>query len=229
VGKLPTREEAEARYPHGTFARYKLAACTCLPCRLTNVRWWKENRTDRLPPWQLQYQGHRYVVRNRYEGTIDSRHLDRHAAVARLHRLNDGHAPTVSAARWHVEHLRAHGMGLRTIADRAGVSRSTLQALLRGDLRRPFRRTLEWLVAVTIEPRGGAVIDAGATWEQIGCLRAAGWKSEEISHVLGNSDRHLQIGRKRCTAQTATRVRALHDAAWRREGDLRRVCSHSLG
>jgi hypothetical protein len=191
-------------------------------------RWHEENRTRRLPPWQLKCvgRGTTYIVRNRNDGSIDSRHREKRPAVARLRQLNDGHDPTVRATQFHVDRLRAHGMGLGTIAERAGVSRTTVQALMREEHPRPFRRTMERLLAVTIEPRGGALVDAAMTWELIRCLFEAGWKREAVSHALGNRDRHLQIGRKRCHARTEARVRELHDLEWGRSGTLRELCAH---
>jgi hypothetical protein len=91
--KLPTHAEAEARYAHGTFARYKLAACTCLPCRLAGSRWREEHVTNRLPPWRLHHAHGVYVVRNRFDGTIDSRHTFARSALSRVVVLIDGHVP----------------------------------------------------------------------------------------------------------------------------------------
>lgn len=225
---LPTREEAEARYPHGTFARYKLARCSCFECRLAGSRRRQGYNARWLPPWQLKCvgRGRIYIVRNRHDGSIDSRHREKPPAVARVRQLNDGHALTVRATRFHVERLRAHGMGLRTIAEHARISPSTLRQLMNQPHPRPFRRTMERILAVGVELRGGAIVDAGATWELVACLEAAGWTQRRISEALGNCDRHLQIGRKRCHARTETRIRELHDSEWRLSGRLRELCGH---
>jgi|GEM_PF-1453678 len=49
---LPTPEEAAARYPHGTRARYYLGKCKCFPCRLANSDYETARAAARRGPWQ---------------------------------------------------------------------------------------------------------------------------------------------------------------------------------
>ncbi len=128
--------------------------------------------------------------------------------------------------RQHVRTLQACGLGLRRIADAAGVNRKTLQALLGG---RPARGTgpqekLRAAIAAAIlavEPTldllgDKTVIDGSGTRRRIQALVTIGWSQAKLAERLGWEPGNLSalLRRDRTVAATARAVRALFDELW---------------
>lgn len=105
--------------------------------------------------------------------------------------------------REHIEHLRAHGIGYKTIADRAGVSRTAVRMLIYGredytpaghgprhgeTLKRISRTKAEKILAIkpTLDnlPKS-ALVPARATVRRVQALVAFGWSQSKIAHHLG--------------------------------------------
>lgn len=54
--RLPTPEEASARYAHGTYARYRLGKCRCFDCRVAvaNYVYERNARRSEVIPYRLR-------------------------------------------------------------------------------------------------------------------------------------------------------------------------------
>lgn len=108
-------------------------------------------------------------------------------------------------ARAHLALLRRCGVGLRTVADVAGVGRSVLQRITRGLRARAdvVRRVLE----VGPEAAGdGAYVPASRAWSAIGKLLALGLTRGEIAQGIGKESAALQLGRRRITRRNEHEV-----------------------
>lgn len=126
---------------------------------------------------------------------------------------------TATPARRHVQWLSRQGVGLKTIADTAGVSHGTLSKLIYGDRTRgmpPSRRirphTAERILAVTpSSAANGARTPAAPTWQIVDQLLARGWTKAAIAHAIGQTGTGLQLGRRHVTRRNANAIRALLD------------------
>ncbi|WVX89124.1 helix-turn-helix DNA binding domain protein [Gordonia phage Hibiscus] len=126
-------------------------------------------------------------------------HMTRQQAYGRWESTYIDAQPT----REHVERLRAAGMGTRTIAQTAGVSRTILQCLIHGKPRNGHReppskriskRNAEKLLAVPvpddIRDQSGNV-DALGTRRRLQALIAYGYSQRDISRRLGYATDNL--------------------------------------
>jgi len=169
-----------------------------------------------MPPAQVLGPRHPHGTRIRYMGGC--RCLPCRAANARYAtecrvRCEAGESNEIvsaASARKHLEALGAMGVGYKTVARVARVSRTVAAKIRfghRAHCRRQVRdRILEvgrWAIA------DGAHVDARPTWKRIEEIRAAGWPKVKIAEAPGNK-RALQIGRRRCTAGHARAIRRLH-------------------
>lgn len=117
-------------------------------------------------------------------------------------------------ARQHVEELMAAGVGMKTIAARAGVPHGTLSKLIYGDSQRnmaPSKRVRPETLAklLTVSPRDtaeGARIPAGPTWVNIRKLVRAGVPKVRIAERIGQGGPGLQIGRRYVTTRNARAI-----------------------
>ncbi|MBL8909852.1 MAG: hypothetical protein JNM17_04020 [Archangium sp.] len=101
-------------------------------------------------------------------------------------------------ARAHLALLRRCGVGLRTVADVAGIGRSVLQRITRGLRARAdvVRRVLD----VGPEAAGdGAYVPASRAWSAVGKLLNLGLTRGEIAQGIGRETAALQLGRRRIT------------------------------
>ena len=138
------------------------------------------------------------------------------AAVAEA---KDRTAPAyVSAgpARAHVEWLSGQGVGLKRVAKVSGVSHGSLWKIVYGrDGKRSKRirpATAERILAVTpADVADGAKVPAGATWERLDALIAAGVPKAELARRLGQKGPGLQLSRAVVTAGHARAVAVMHD------------------
>lgn len=111
----------------------------------------------------------------------------------------------------HVRELQKLGVGYKTVAARAGVSKSSLLKLLTGERTRCRPDMVVKILDVPIDAAlvaDGQYVDAAFTWHLIGQLLEMGWTKVGIAEVLGQS-RALQLGREQVTAAHARAVRAL--------------------
>lgn len=221
------RDLAEQRYPHGTRARYHLGKCRCEDCRRAVRDYERERQAERRKPWQARYSptANLYVVRNGETGEIVFRTPNRAAAKRRKRALNeaeyceaDNELISTDEVRAHCAWLQAQGVGLKTVAKRAGISYSVLQRIV-GLWGRPIARTryatAEKILGVgkrAIE--GGARVEAAETIELLDRLIAAGYKKFWIAKELGAKGERpgLQVGRNRrfVSVRNARKVHALY-------------------
>ncbi|WP_050506943.1 hypothetical protein [Streptomyces rimosus] len=137
--------------------------------------------------------------------------------------------PYVNAApvRTHLHRLQACGLGLRRIAQVAGVDRKRLQAILNG---RPERGTPPQhqvrprlaQAVLAIEPTEellapATAIDATGTRRRVQALVAAGWPQARLAAHLRMAPGSITalLARERVCVRTARAVRALYDRLWR--------------
>jgi transcriptional regulator with XRE-family HTH domain len=157
------------------------------------------------------------------------------AAAASAYNINRERA--IAYGRWrpfvdaepvlrHVRDLQACGLGLRRIAEAAGVDRKRLQGLLTG---RPERGTgpqekVRPALAAAILAVGPSfdllgdktVIDASGTRRRLQALVALGWSQAKLADRLGWTPASFGTLMKesRTIVATARKVRALYDALW---------------
>ena len=120
-------------------------------------------------------------------------------------------------AREHVAWLAAHGVGLKRVAEKSGVSHGTLSKLVYGsDRRGPSTRirptTRDAIIAV--KPSDGAPgsrIPAAPTHANVARLIDAGWSKMAISAAIGQGGKSLQLGDRWVTRRNAEAIRVLLD------------------
>lgn len=111
-------------------------------------------------------------------------------------------------AREHLEQLGAAGVGLRTVAERSGVARSTLQAVVAGQ-RRLSRTVAAAILGVDDGPPATVIVDATATRQLIDRMAAAGFTRQRQADELGVRGQLLPPGRQAVTLARAEAVAAL--------------------
>lgn len=108
----------------------------------------------------------------------------------------------------HLKLLQSAGVTLHTVSRASGVSRSSLERLVQGDIRRTRRSTSDRILAVG---SGDAFyVDATETWEFLDALIARGFTRMALAKHLGLRGRELQVNRVRVTTATARKVGALY-------------------
>ena len=116
-------------------------------------------------------------------------------------------------AREHLEYLSAKGVGLRTVQERSGVGRTTLQSILSGRARRSRAETIAAILAVGTHVRApGGRVDAGPTWELLEDMLRYGYTQGYLAKRLGATYHKpvLQISRDMVLQATADKVAELH-------------------
>jgi transcriptional regulator with XRE-family HTH domain len=126
-------------------------------------------------------------------------------------------------AREHLLWLEQHGVGLRTVCEVSGVSRSALSLIRKGV--RPVSRseTITAILAVhTGNAAPGAVIDGAPTMALIDELLALGHTKGAVAQMLGASTKALQVCKRgTIRRETADKVAELHEQLTR-ERDAQR-------
>jgi len=126
-------------------------------------------------------------------------------------------------ARQHLLWLEQHGVGLRTVCEVSGVSRSALSLIRKGT--RPVSRpeTITAILAVhTGDAAAGAVIDGTRTMQLVDELLALGHTKGDLAVMLGASTKALQVcQRGTVRRETADKVQQLHERLTR-ERDAQR-------
>jgi len=119
-----------------------------------------------------------------------------------------------SEAREHLLWLGKEGVGLRTVSERSGVARSTLNEIRSGRRRRCTPRLVDKILAVGLHRAAdGCHIDAAHTWRLLEELFELGHSRTEIARRLGATAKHpaLQLGKRHVTRRKANQVEDLHE------------------
>lgn len=118
-----------------------------------------------------------------------------------------------SSARSHLQWLATQGVGSRTVAQRTGLARTTIQAIASGRTRRVMSSTADRIMSVHrmsgTDP--GCLIDSTATLALLADLSAAGVKRADVARAIGRKTRQLRIP-PRITKRTADRIKTAHNA-----------------
>ena len=117
----------------------------------------------------------------------------------------------------HVEGLRDRGMGLKRIADKAGVAASAIGNVVYGRggsepraATQMYRETAEKILAVELDLANGAKVDATEAWQIIDELVERGWSKAEIGRRLhGPSAVSLQLSESQIFAGNLRALRRL--------------------
>lgn len=120
--------------------------------------------------------------------------------------------------RRHLAELADAGIGLKTVAQRSGVSHGALSKIVYGHRRAdgttrpPSKRirveTRDKLLAVTpADAADGAKVPASDVWRTVDRLLERGWTKAAIARAIGQSEVALQLGSRFVTARNA---RAIH-------------------
>lgn len=127
--------------------------------------------------------------------------------------------------REHLRWLAGEGVGLRTVAGRAKVSRSALAKIKSGERSRCTPGLAERVLAIGLHRAApGCRVDAKQTWRLLDDMLANGHTRTGIAKMLGSKAKTpaLQIKRERVTVKQARKVEDLyhnvmHEVIARRE------------
>lgn len=160
-------------------------------------------------------------------------HTRREAARTKAKAYGRWQSPYVSAdpVRAHVERLRAQGMGLRTIAQRSGISLTSIAALVRGrqggaddprsgqQLQRVLRRNADRILALEATPHtlaAHALTPSRGAHRRIQALVARGWSIAKLADALsmGRSNLCTVLHAEHITLAMHDRISTLYDRLW---------------
>lgn len=120
-------------------------------------------------------------------------------------------AVNLAEAREHLERLQAAGVGLRAVSAHTGLSRTTLNKILHGRVKRILPSTRDRILGTgTTAAADGAFVDASRTWrliDRIKTLRKL--TNADIAVLLGYKSPALQFGKDQIMAKSARKVEAL--------------------
>ncbi len=127
--------------------------------------------------------------------------------------------------RAHVQQLRTCGMGIRRIAEAAGVTRSTVTNLLYGKRNRPPSRRVTGDTARRIQGvadvavtglAAHALVDSSGSRRRLQALATLGWSTAALARRAGINRQRLDraLTRDRSSAATTLAVAKLYDALW---------------
>jgi len=122
-------------------------------------------------------------------------------------------------ARQHVRRLMSQGMGIRRVAQVAGVAHSTIAKLLYGarPTKKLERGVAAKILAVRLDLAPGARVSAVGASRRLQALVTLGWSQAKLADALGVGKQNLTgliHGTRGLTVVTATRVAALYDDLW---------------
>lgn len=107
--------------------------------------------------------------------------------------------------------LSRQGVGYKSVADAAGVSRSIVAKIRSGERKHIRAATARRILAVTADARADAsTVPAGPTWRRVRLLLEEGYTKARLARELGAQTPALQLGRRRVLAITAVRVERLY-------------------
>lgn len=129
----------------------------------------------------------------------------------------------------HLHRLSRMGVGRRTIAQASGVGETAITKLRAGRTRKVRPETAERLLSVTgMHRAGGALVEAGPTWDLINEMLGVGIPKARIAQALGRKTPALQLGREYVVQRNAAAVQDLHDRARIGTKSLREACRHEI-
>lgn len=118
----------------------------------------------------------------------------------------------VDEAVEHCRRLSKRGIGYKTVADYAEVSRSHLFKMITGKQMFVRKRTAERILAVDENCLSGrTLVSARKTWQRIEWLKSEGFSKAEIARRIGNKAPALQIRKDKVQARTAMRIEKLYN------------------
>lgn len=113
--------------------------------------------------------------------------------------------------RKHLATLSRKGVGYKTVAAAAKVSKTTLAMVMRGERVNVSARTERKILKVTeAAKRGIKLVDAGPTHLLIDTLLKEGHTQTRIAELLGYKHRAIQLNGRSITEENARRVRKLY-------------------
>ncbi len=117
---------------------------------------------------------------------------------------------TPERVRAHLRKLSRAGVGYKSVADAAGVSRSTMSGVMCGTAAHIRREIETKVLAVTTSAHADhGKVKAEATWKILNELIGRGWPRSALAAKLGFKAPALQIRRDRVLARTALAVARL--------------------
>lgn len=226
---------------HGTRAKYVREKCRCEKCREANrlyhhmrlarsYRMVREQKSRKNPPVRGD-RVERVVLRNGKEFVSRFRRpcpgVDGLPCQAGCYLRKNSRGGLCETCRKtlakrtvptgdvlvHLDHLkRKYGIGLKTVADAAGVAYSTLQCIRSGEVARVLEETERRVLAVTKDAKSeGHIVSARKTWELIDDIRRrTGWSKSEVASRLGYSAPALQIRKDHVLLKTEHAIQKLH-------------------
>lgn len=118
----------------------------------------------------------------------------------------------IEAVRAHLLDLREAGMGIKAIAQAAGVGRSRVGEIIRGDATRVTHRVAEALLTVTVDQR--LQLPPHGVSRRLRALNAIGYPTRLLATEVGTTQEvicdHLRGERKFVLARTDQRVREVY-------------------
>lgn len=113
--------------------------------------------------------------------------------------------------RAHLKRLSRQGVGYKSVAIAADVSRTTLAKVLSGQKRHVRAQAAQRVLAIDRQAfADGALVHAGPTWRRLNRLLREGFTKAELARRLGCKKPALQIRRSHVTARTAANVERLY-------------------
>lgn len=108
-----------------------------------------------------------------------------------------------------IEVLSQSGVGVRTIAERAGVATSTVSRIRAGEVRRVRLPVATAIMSVGFGAAVAQNVDAVSVRRCRDALVAAGWDLDQIAELCGLGRTAVRLRSSRCHAQTRDRIEAL--------------------
>lgn len=224
--------------PHGTRARYVAAKCRCSECRAANSAYYhvrkakgRELAADlvvsefqpRLQEWTARDGVKRTRIYKRGCPGVLGKPCSKQS-----HLRKDSKGPVCSVCRdalsfnglvpvdgvlAHLAKLSKLGVGYKSVADAASVSRSSLAAIMRGD-RLQIRAQAERRILAVDEGAmaGGALVPRGRIRQQLAVvMNEVGLTKGALAQELGAETKSLQVGKRRkVRASTKHKVEKLY-------------------
>lgn len=234
-------QEAEAKYEHGTRARYVLAKCRCDDCRKANTEYQKsrdrrakEASIGVAPASSRSYRRKRklqgkvrkgeekkvvtFIFKRPCPGVLgqpcpDRAYLrkDSGGACATCRTKLIGQIPA-EPVRKHLAKLSRQGVGYKSVSAASDVGETLLMRVMHG--KTTIRADLAHRVLQVDKTAASdrSVISAKATWKMIDELVENGMTKTEIAAQLGYKGRALQMRKDRVLAKTEHRVKKLYNS-----------------
>jgi hypothetical protein len=120
---------------------------------------------------------------------------------------------TVDAAplRLHLRKLSRRGIGYKTVAAAADISKTTLFDVISRRKQRVRARTLRRCLEVTADAIADhALVKSAPTWAKVNRLLREGFSKAEIARRIGKKTPALQLNRRSVIAINASRVERLY-------------------